>query len=628
MDIGNNLIKHIEKWGTLFFFSASVFVMFLLLQGLILSWLSQFKIIYLLLSVLISFTLGIIFFHLVKKDINRLPRLSVSVLTIIILICLIGILFPHETFGGRDEGSYSNIAVMLSKNNNLLFSLNIRSAIGNYLGLDTQNIVAVATPAYYVWLAIQNVFFGLQWMLRSNIILVALGLCSLYFVSSLFTKKSLSFIVVILYASCIPFLWFFRETMSENLAFFLLWTSIVFLFTFHKTKRDIYLIGLMLATWLFSFTRLEGFLIQITTFFVFTFILLITKKFSLKRNLIIILVYFIVISSSLLIQKPFNSNSFLRTNFHNVGFLVKRSFSVVRVNENTKQRNETIPKKIKFVDRIPFFSIQMLAKYNLVIVLFSIFLILPLIVIDKKIDKINKIYIIGLFIILLPEFYKFFDPSVTMEQPWMYRRYLYALLPVGYLCFTVLLSRLMSRKFMIFFTVLLFLLNIFLSRNIIFFKNNWSITEQLNKIIKTISPSDDFVVVKEWTILDNYYPTTYLIYHKGMRALVRYMIDEKAWLPEEKKYKGFPYKNLFLLSDKEPDNYKNFKLIKIDSIDVKYKQLQPNCILSSLNSELGLLSTNFYLLPYSDAVTYCSKTDNEILDVEKKIYLYELTNKK
>lgn len=628
MDFRNNFIIKIEKWATIFFFSASIFVVSLLMQALILAWLSQFKIIYLLFSIFISSIISIIFSYFTKKDINVLPRLSIYVLMIILLICLIGIFFPHETFGGRDEGSYSNIAVMLSKNNNLLFPSYLRTVIENQIGEDTQKVVTITTPAYYVWLAIQNVLFGLQWMLRSNIILVSLGLCSLFLVSFLLSnKKSLGFITIILYTSSMPFLWFFRETMSENLAFFLLWTSIAFLFIFFKTKRLIYLIALMLGTWIFSFTRLEGVLIQFTIFLVFSTILLITKIFPLKKKLLIILIYFIVIISFVLISNPFSNNSNLRANITHVSTLLKKSISPNLITQTQTQNNGTISKNITLQDRFPIFFILMLAKYNLVLILFSIFLISPLIVFDKKISRDNKIYFIGLLIILSPEFYKFINLSVSLDQPWLYRRYVYALLPMGYLSFSILFNKLMSRKLLIFFIAIFFIINIVLSSKIITLKNNWSMTEKIEKLTKNIS-LNDFVILKEWTILNNYYPNAYLIYHKEIRTLFRYLIDDRLWLPREKKYNGVLYNKLFLLSDKDPDSFKDFKLLKIDSVEIEYKQLEPNCKQSFVINQLESKVSNMIYLPFQYVVSFCSKTDNDILEVKKEIFLYELINKK
>lgn len=612
----NSIIEKIEKWATIFFFCASVFVMILLAQALILTWLGKFEIPYLLPSVFTSLILTIFFFFFVKKDINTLPRLSIYVLIIVLLVSLIGILFPHDTSGGRDEGGYSGIAVMLSKNNNnFLMPSNL---FGAPLILNDQlkpTVASVSTPSYMVWLAIHNIFFGFQWLLRGNIPLTILSLCSLYLVSSLFTKKSISLIVVALFSSSLPFLWFMRETMSENLSLFLLWTSMVFFFVFFRTKRNVYLVGLILGMWLFSFTRLEGILIQLTTFLVFSSILLITRTFPLRRKLLTILIYFVIIVSTSLTSKSFAHNSYLNTTIPIVEHVIKQSIS--------KPYAEPIRKEIVLADRIPVFAIQMLAKYNLVLILFSILLIVPLLFLDKKRTKEEKIFIIGLLIIISPEYYKFIDPSVTLEQPWMYRRYLYALLPMGYLCFSILTYKLLGQKL---WTVLLgvfIIINIFLSSKIITLKNNWGVKEQMEKLTKNIS-SDDFVIVKNWTVLNDYFPMSFLTYHKEAGTLVREMIVKEEWLPQEHKYKGIPYNKLFFLSDNEDDIFKGFKLLKINSVEVDYKQLKPNCVLYLLNNELGLNIRDYYYLPYSNVTSHCNKTDNEISEIRKKIFLYEM----
>jgi len=562
-----------------------------------------------------SLILTIIFFFFVKKDINTLPRLSIYVLIIILLVCLIGILYPHDTSGGRDEGLYSGVAVMLSKNNSFLRPSNLYGAplfLNNRL---MPMVVPMSGTAYIVWLATQNVFFSLQWLFRSNVILVSLGLCSLYLVSSLFTKKSISLVVVALFSSSLPFLWFMRETMSENLSLFLLWTSMIFFFVFFRTKQNVYLVGFILGMWLFSFTRLEGILIQLTTFLVFSSILLITKTFLLRRKLLTIFIYFVIIVSTLLASKSFARNSYLNTTIPIVEHVIKQSIS--------KPHIEPIRGERVLADKIPVFVIQMLAKYNLALILFSIFLITPLLFIDKKRTKESKIFIIGLLIIISPEYYKFINPSVTLEQPWMYRRYLYALLPMGYLCFSMLTYKLLGQKLWTILLGVFIIINIFLSSKIITLKNNWGVNEQMEKLTKSIS-SDDFVIVKNWTVLNDYFPMSFLTYHKEAGALVREMIINEEWLPQEHKYKGILYNKLFFLSDNEDETFKDFRLSKINSVEVNYKQLKQNCVLYLLNNELGLNFRDYYYLPYSDVTSHCNKTDNEISELRKKIFLYEM----
>lgn len=593
---------------------------------MILMWLGQFEITYVSISIFISLIISGLFSIFLRKDINIIPRISIWVVVIISLVCLIGLLFPHETFGGRDEGQYPGYAVMLAKNGNLQIPDYLRTTIGDYMGFNTQTRISYETPVYIVWLGIQSLLFGTQWMLRSNVVLVGLGLGFLFLTSSFITKKSLSLITILLFTTCLPFLWFFRETMTENMAFFLLWTSIVFLFTMIRTGRSLYLIGLILGMWLFSLTRLEGVLIQLTTLLVILFMVVI-KVISLKKVWLMILVYLLVIGSSIFISNPFNQNSLFRKVAVHVYSLIQHTISptvgIQQFNFDNIINTTIVASSIILKDRIPHFVVQMLTKYNLALILLSIFLIMPSLFTNRK--KINKnIYLIGLIIIISPEFYKFIDPSVTMEQPWMYRRYIYALLPMGYLCFTMYFKKIVNIKLFLLLCFFLLTVNIILSAKIITLKNNWDITSKVENITSDISPKSDFVIIRDWEILHNYFPTTYLTYFKEARALVRDQIAEESWSPKEKKYMNFTYDKLYLLSSKKLDKYENFRLVERKVIDLEYNQLEPNCKLNLLKSKINFSYIDLTYLPYQEVISFCSQVDNRIIETKNKLILYEL----
>ncbi len=81
---------------------------------------------------------------------------------------------------------------------------------------------------------------------------------------------------------------------------------------------------------------------------------------------------------------------------------------------------------------------------------------------------------------------------------------------------------------------------------------------------------------------------------------------------------------VFFLSDVENKSYKNFKLKKIDAVEIESRQLQVNCELTLLRDELELKTSNEARLPYLDVIKYCSKTDNEIINFKKEVVLYKL----
>lgn len=598
-------IKKIEEWITIFFFCASIFVLIFLTQALLLTWLNQFKIVYFLISLFISFLLTIIFLRFIKKDIKILPHLNIAVLSVIFLISLVLILFPHDCFGGRDEGAYSGMAIILSKYHSISipsYLLKVPLAYGS-----PDKTLVLTTPAHVVWLATQKILFGTGWMLRSNVVLIFLGLCSLFLVSSLITKKSLAFITVLLFSTCMPFLWFSRETITENMAFFLLWFLILSLFLFIKTKKYYFLVGLFLSSWLFPLTRNEGLFIQIPVLVIFTTILLIRKIVPQKKIFFISIIYISLIVLSFLVNNrllPLNKNT-------------EVSGGIAGLTQQISKSNF-----VKLGNRMPVFVFQMTSKQNLSLALYSFFLVIILIIVSKKEVVKDKILYFCLLGIISVEFLKLINPSVTLEQPWMYRRYFYALLPFGYLNLSILLNKLVRQKLLVFLSCGLLITNIILSSKIITLKNNWLITEKIEKITRSITP-DDFVIIKNRTILYYYYPGNFFAYHKSIRNLLSPWIKAGDWLPKEKKFQGMSYSRLFLLSDIENESYEGFKLKKIDAVEIESRQLQTNCELDSLKSQLEMVGSP-YFLPYQDVISFCSKTDNEILEVKKKIFLYEL----
>lgn len=611
MESKNNLIvEKIEKWLTIFFFCISIFVVIFLTQALLLTWLNQFKTLYILACFAISFLLIIIFFLFIKKDIKILPRLNILFLITVSFVCLVFIFFPHDVFGGRDEGLYANLAVYLTNHGHLNTPPYLNpnpSIVQSWTG---------RVPAYTTWLAIQNMFFGQNWMLRSSVVPVALGLIYLYLVASFIGGRKVGLITIILYISCLPFLWLARETLSENLAFFLLWFLVLSLILFFKTKRNIYLGSLFITGWLFSFARIEGIYIQITALLAFVFIALITKITSLKKTVFIFLIYLFLIASTFLIYDHVSDKKYLDTNISVVTNQVTNEFSFKSVNQN---------QNIRLIDKIPAFIMLMMAKYNLLLVLSSILLITLIFFFNKKNCFPNKIYFIGLLIIFSPEFVKVINPGISLDQPWFFRRYIYALIPLGYFCLSMLLNKIVKHRLLVTIIIGLFIINIVFSSNIITLKNNWSLTKAIETTVKDVTKKD-FVILKSHDILSNWYnPAIYLSYQKEIRTLPLNWVEIKNWLPKEKIFEGVHYDRLYLLSDNESENYKNFRLAKINTVKVEYKQLQFNCYLALLNKKLGSINLyNDMLLPYLEVINYCNETDNQIFNVRKNIFLYEL----
>lgn len=600
-------LSTIEEYLTIFFYGACFFVTFLLTLAFFLTMVDQFIPSLMIISSIISFIAALFFGKHIKQDVKKLPHLTIPIIIMVIFISAILIFFPHDSFGGADESIYSNLSVYLSRNGTLHDNMS-----GN-----------ARLPIYTVWLAIQNMFFGIEWLLRSNVILVILGLFSLYLTSSLLGTKMNGLITVVLFSSCMPFLWFSRQMLSENISFFLLWSLILFLLIFLKTKKYVYLAYIFISGWLFSLTRIEGFFIQISTFLTLILILMISRAVNFKKNVCILLIYITLIVSSSLVIKTSYFDSYFGTNINDVKVSLTTEIST-QLSQKSKSDNEI--KEVKYYDKIPSFVFEMTSKYNFPLVFFAIFCLAIMSFNELKRNKLSKISpIIIVFAIISPEFLKFINPGVTLDQPWMYRRYFYALLPLGYLSLSMILNKFKIKKLLSFIFIFFLLINLLLSKDIIFLKNNWLLINEMEKVTKDIS-RNDLVIIRVWT-LNFYPPTNFIRMQKGVRTIISSQDpDLSPWL---KIYKGVPYKKLYLLSDQEEKSYPNFEVRKINSINIHYKQLEPACRLYQLGEYLKIEDVyNYALLPYSEVINFCGKPGNKINEYNGQLFLYEMIYEK
>lgn len=614
----NRFFIGLETYFKMFFYGFGVFVLCLIIQGIILTLANIFFLPWILISCLISVFIALLFLHKTRRDIHLLPKISFLMIIFTLLILGVMIYFPHDTIGGRDESAYSNMAVYLAQKGTLNLPEHLKSLPGNYAeGLRSR------LPAYIVWLGLTYKLFGINGLFRSNGILITLGLFSFFLTESYISNRKVAWLSAVLLASSMPFLWFMRETMTENLFFFVLWFSILSLITYIKSKNILFLAVVFFGSLILSLTRIEGLFILMT----FIVAIVIHTIRTNKNNIVgIVLICGTLIAMSLSIIKIFGFSPYFVDNLESSRLVFQQEVTTLVSNTIQARSRESIQQfKHGFLyNRMPEFSLAMLNKYNFVIILVSI-LLLTLVAILGKEHKFSRLYYLLLILILLPEFYKLISPSVTLDQPWFYRRYLYALLPLGYLSLVILLSN-VNRWMSTLIIALLFTTNIIFSNNILLLKNNWTLTDKLGELSKDIS-KNDLIIIRSWT-LGYYYPASYLIIQKNIRTA---FLSGKE-LPElnlaNKNYNGSHYERLFLLSTNKNEAYPDSIISTTKSIDLLYNQLEPLC----QTYEIGIFEKfkdpyDFNLIPYDLAASYCAKTANNIEKHDETLYLYELTSR-
>jgi len=600
--IQNNPIRKLEDLVTKFFLFGTSFVLLLLSQSIFLASINAFKLIPMLIACVISLVVSITFLNFIRKEFHFFPRASFLLILILIILSLIMIFYPHDNFGGTDNGIYINLAYYLAKNGSFETPAYLNGLAPGIEGAKN------SLPAYRIWLATQKLLIGAPVAVRGNLLLIILGLLSFFSVASVIKDKKVGLMSIVFFVTSMPFLWFSRETMTENLAFFLLWTVIFFFLVFFKTRKIVFFVYLIINLFLLCFTRPEGILVSFSTLFALLFFMIYKKIFS-KRKLLLITFGFLMFFVFFFVAYKYS--------------YVTNIVNVIKITSNAVITDilYLINGKPFLMQRYPLFFVHMLIKYNFFLVIFFIFIVSFKLLFFSKNKGANNQYFFALLIIIAPEFYKLINPSIQILQPWFYRRYLYAILPLGYLSLSFFLCNLKNKRNSIIIFCLFIIINLILSYPIIFLKHNWSLYEAMNKITNIVS-SNDLIIIKNERILGHYYPQYYLIMQKSIRAIYTFDMNNKELSLKNKTYKGYSFDKLYFLSDKHDDSYKNYSIVNKQTIDVDFSQLKPSCELEYMGYEFG--TKNYSLIPYTYALNYCKYPKNEIIKLKKQLYLYRL----
>ncbi|MBI2439274.1 MAG: hypothetical protein HYV45_01580 [Candidatus Moranbacteria bacterium] len=323
-------------------------------------------------------------------------------------------------FSGRDQGSIAEAAFRLAQNNELAFTnkttISFFEIYGegtalNFPGFaytDGGYLVTQFPLGYTAWLAAFVSVFGFIGPNISNALLLFLFFITLYHLLRLFVCPFYAGagLLVSLF-SFLP-LWFAKMTLSENLALFL-FTFLVFnLLLFFREGKRLYYFSILLTGGLFAFTRIEGFLFL---------------------GLSLLLLFFSTHAISLWKSSPFKSLVFpgiifgfffLRDFFINLPYYKMIGKALLKFLGQAEQGN--IANSVEMIETsFPLGSVFFL--YGL-LTLFTMGLFGILIIIKER-----RFMALLPVAIALPTFLYLFDPNISLDHPWMLRRYLFSLFP-------------------------------------------------------------------------------------------------------------------------------------------------------------------------------------------------------
>ncbi len=421
-----------------------------------------------------------------KISFKNLKEISlISPITLISLITLIAIIifsfFTTPTiFSGRDQGAISEAAIRLAQNHQLEFSTPTSEEFFNIYGAgkalnfpgfyytDNGNLITQFPLPYISWLAIFYSLFGLAGLIIANAVLFFIFALSFYFLGRIFMESLPSLALLILALTFFSFFWFFKFTLSENMALALIWFAAFQLIIFFREFKTFNYFILLSAAGLLTFTRIEGFAVLAMLAIILT-INKNTRNFisadKLKRIMIPFSVFAIILTADFFINLPF---------FKEIGRVIVHNSAGVQAFVGSE-----------------IYTLKVFSIYGIIQ-----FLILGLAGIIYLLRK--KEYLkLAPFFFVLPAFLYLIDSNISSDHPWMLRRYVFAILPalIFYSVFLLYFWLYHSKK-IIFGTVLilLFAFNMPLFIRYAFFSENKNLLAQTEEISRNFSDKDLILV--------------------------------------------------------------------------------------------------------------------------------------
>lgn len=392
-------------------------------------------------------------------------------------------------FTGRDQGAFSTAAISLSQNHSPIFSFPAEKEFFKIYGsgealnfpgfsyTQNGNLISHFLFGYISWLASFYSLFGLGGLVLANVIIFFLFLFSFYASLRIFAKPSVALSGLFLTASSFVFFWFFKYTLSENLALGLVWFGIYQILLLEKDRAKNFFLhfsSAFLAFGLLFFTRIEAvaFLTIIAILFWIRRQKIRDKITPLWRKKIIPLLVFatIILILSLRFDIHFYQ-AFAKGFLRSLGFLGENPPG------NPTHSFAYFWNLAKTYTFLPFFVLGILG--------FFYFL-----------KKKNYSILIPYFI-LLPSFIYIIHPGISPDHPWMLRRYAFSVIPAGIFLGVLFLDRFFGRKkrlFFFFFVATLLALNLSLTLSYLKAQENQGMLAQIKKISQNFS-SDDLVLV-------------------------------------------------------------------------------------------------------------------------------------
>ncbi|MFA6524966.1 MAG: glycosyltransferase family 39 protein [Patescibacteria group bacterium] len=462
-----------------------------------------------------------------RAEKGRINSIAIVSFVIIAVFCFVIGYFHHDLPTGRDDFSYIYAADRLSVSGSLEWNDYFTRPVHGVRNLGGDTFTSQFLPSYTTYLAVYNLFGGLEALMWANVLLFLLTLGVFYFLIKNLAGRKASLIGIILMLSSYVFFWFPKRTNSENISMFLIWLGIWLMILALKNKKTGYLLLGLIPYSLLLLTRPEGVIFfavycTVTLFLIFSKynnmifrdrLTNIAGLFSTIFNLIIFYFYISRYEANYILTQAIDVFEGFDFVYKNISILLLFILMlVVLIASAIKLR-----KKIDFQRLIFWTTIVLIVIFeavflysvsvgdlkwivyrtqyvleNFVFYFYFLYIFIILLGLKKKVFTQNEFL---MTVILLPAFFFIIEPNIALDQPWFMRRFFPTLIPLFIILSAVALSRLSltgrKLKYVVFSLVLI---GIVTTRSIFFFVENDGILSQVESFNK-IFPKESLVVM-------------------------------------------------------------------------------------------------------------------------------------
>lgn len=206
-----------------------------------------------------------------KKLLTGLSReMRVVAVTLFVIVLSMSFFVTPTIFSGRDQGAISEAAVRLAQNHQLKFATPASEAFFQIYGpgkalnfpgffyTPSGQLTPQFPLAYIAWLAMFFTFLGVSGFVVANAVLLYFFLLTFYLLARHFMNKRWALLLMLFTLTSFSCYWFFKYTLTENMALALGWFSILALLLFLEERSRLHFFAFLFSSFLLIFTRIEG----------------------------------------------------------------------------------------------------------------------------------------------------------------------------------------------------------------------------------------------------------------------------------------------------------------------------------------------------------------------------------